>query len=314
VGSPNSTRPDAVVLHIDDAGGPKYAGEIVAAQLEAERGTAPAITIAARPGAPDVFQRVVSGKSDFGVASGVDYLTAFAKGAPIVAFGAGLVESPVAFFVRENSNIHSPRDFVGKRVVRRPGSEAAIVYDAVLENLGISRSQVKEVADGDADALAAREIDVLPGTLGRDDDNLRQKGIAYTALLPGDYGIHVPGTVYFAKPETLRDHPSLVQGVLQAMIAGWNAVYADAGKSIPVIASATGLPPEQVRFALNAQQAAVRPVSRRAGEFDNLQWEQLRIILLSERMIKESVDMRGAVNYEFLREAYRKPVSFGNKE
>jgi len=303
-----------VVIDVDDARSPRYAGEIVAAQEQADRGYLPAMTIAARSGGPDVFERVLGGKTDIGAASGIDFLTAVSRGAHLVAFGAGLVESPVAFFVREDSNIHSPRDFVGKRVVRRPGGESAIIYDAVLENLGLSRSQVNELPDGDADALADGTIDVLPGTLGRDDSILQQKGIAYTAILPGDYGIHVPGTVYFAKPETLRDRPSLVQAVLRAMIAGWNAVYADTGKSVPIIAAATGLSPEQVRAALGAQQAAVRPVSRRVGEFDNLQWEQLRIILLGERLIKETADVSRAVSYDFLREAYRKPVSFGNNE
>ena len=79
-----------------------------------------------------------------------------------------------------------------------------------------------------------------------------------------------------------------------------------------VISAATGLANDQVRFALDAQRDLVRPVARRVGEFDEFQWKQLRIILLNERMIRETANMPNAIDYSFLREAYRKPFSFGN--
>jgi ABC-type nitrate/sulfonate/bicarbonate transport system substrate-binding protein len=216
-------------------------------------------------------------------------------------------------YVLENSKIHTPQDFIGKRLGRQAGKDTAIIYDAVLENLGLSRSQVQEVSVGaDMNALANGTIDVLPGYVGNEGYLLRQKGVTYNMILPGDYGIHVPGTVYFARPETLRERPSVAQQFLRAAIAGWNLVYTDYSKSAPAISAVTGLANDQVRFALDAQRDLVRPVARRVGEFDEFQWKQLRIILLNERMIRETANMPNAVDYGFLREAYRKSISFGN--
>jgi ABC-type nitrate/sulfonate/bicarbonate transport system substrate-binding protein len=311
--SATSLKSETAVLLIEGPLGPQYGGEIMAMHDQPSGRLRLRFQFKPLPPGSDVIQAIVAGKGDFGMATGIEFLTAASKGAPIVALGAGLLESPAAFYVLENSKIHTPRDFIGKRVGRQAGKDTAIIYDAVLENLGLSRSQVQEVpVEADANALVGGKVDVLTGYVGNAGYLLRQKGVAYNMILPGDYGIHVPGTVYFARAETLRERPSAAQQFLRAAIGGWNAVYSDYSKSIPVISAATGLANDQVRFALDAQRDLVRPVARRVGEFDEFQWKQLRIILLNERMIRETANMPNAIDYSFLREAYRKPFSFGN--
>jgi ABC-type nitrate/sulfonate/bicarbonate transport system substrate-binding protein len=311
--SATPSKSETAVLLVEGPLGPQYGGEIFAMHAQPSGRSQMRFELKPLPPGSDVIQAVVGGKGDFGLATGIEFLTAASKGAPIVAIGAGLLESPVAFYVLENSKIHTPRDFIGKRVGRQAGNDTAIIYDAVLENLGLSRSQVQEVpVEDDVNALVGGKVDVLPGYVGNEGYLLRQKGVAYNMIVPADYGIHVPGTVYFARAETLRERPSTAQEFLGAAIAGWNAVYSDYSKSIPSIATATGISPDRVRFAVDAQRDRVRPVARRVGEFDEFQWKQLRIILLNERMIRETANMPNAVDYSFLREAYRKPISFGN--
>jgi hypothetical protein len=156
-------------------------------------------------------------------------------------------------------------------------------------------------------------VDVIPGRIGQEGFLLRQKGVPYTMIRVSDYGIHVPDTIYFTTEKFALDHPSVVQCVVQAIIAGWTMVYADTAKSIPLIVSAgKGLTPEQVQFELTAQRDFVMPLSRRVAEFDEQQWKQLRAILTSARLMDGSLDLARAVNYDILREAYRKPISFGN--
>jgi ABC-type nitrate/sulfonate/bicarbonate transport system substrate-binding protein len=306
-------KSETAVLLVEGPLGPQYGGEIMAMHEQPSGRPRLRFELRPLPAGSDVIQAVVAGKGDFGMATGIEFLTAASKGAPIVAIGAGLLESPVAFYVLETSKIHTPQDFIGKRVGRQAGTDTAIIYDAVLENLGISRSQIREVpVDSDVSALANGKVDVLPGYVGNEGYRLRQKGVAYNMIPPGDYGIHVPGTVYFARMETLRERPSVAQEFLRAAIAGWNTVYSDYSKSVPFIAAAAGISSEQARFAIDAQRDLVRPVARRVGEFDEFQWKQLRIILLNERMIRETSSMPNAIDYSFLREAYRKPFSFGN--
>jgi hypothetical protein len=54
---------------------------------------------------------------------------------------------------------------------------------------------------------------------------------------------------------------------------------------------------------------SVVPDQRRIAEFDDLQWRQLLASLIGEGLVKPSADLYGAVDYRFLREAYRTPIS-----
>jgi hypothetical protein len=61
-----------------------------------------------------------------------------------------------------------------------------------------------------------------------------------------------------------------------------------------------------------ARRDCVMPLGRRVTEFDEQQWKQLRAILTSARLMDGSLDLARPVNYDILKEAYRKPISFGN--
>jgi ABC-type nitrate/sulfonate/bicarbonate transport system substrate-binding protein len=309
--------PTKISLRLSGPIDAQHAGEIIAVKdgLFERAG----LHVELKPAAKDFdpVESVAKGTDTFGVASGIAFLEARGKGMPIVAFGAEYLDSPVVFYVLDTSGIHSPADFKNKRVVRRSGTDAAILYDALLESLGISRSNVREIGNHlDIDALINHDVDVLPGTVGKEGYVLQQKRIPYDVIRPGDYGIHIPGTVYFTSEKVARDFPSIVQRFLNTVIAGWNEVNADEAKSIPLIVAATGngITPEQVLFELNAQRDYIRPVARRVAEFDDIQWTQLSNILKSERLIPDSIDISTAVNYNFLREAYRKSIYFGNKK
>lgn len=304
----------SVSLRLNGSFAPKYAGEMVAARtgLFDREG----LQIELKPGGngADSISSVASGADTFGVARGIDFLVARAKGAPIVAFAAGYLESDVVFYVLERSGIHTVQDFIGKRVGYQPGQDTAIIYDALLANLGIGRSKIREIITGtDIAALLNNDVDIWPGHVAEEAYILKQKGIDFNVVRPLNFGIHVPGTVYFTTEKIIRDHPSLVQKFLRAVIAGWTLTYADYSKSVPLISAydEKALTPERVRFALGEQRDFVFPLGRRFAEFDDRQWKLLRIILLNERLIDDSVDMSKAVTYEFLREAYRKSIQFG---
>jgi hypothetical protein len=73
------------------------------------------------------------------------------------------------------------------------------------------------------------------------------------------------------------------------------------------------LTPDYIRFFLERQREYLRPAGARLGEFNDPQWRSLQDILLAQRALERPVDLAKSVNYDFLRDAYRKPLSFGNK-
>jgi NitT/TauT family transport system substrate-binding protein len=313
-GSEAPAKPTSVTLRLNGAFSAKFAGEIVAARTKLFERNGIKVELKESDGGIDSIASVVSGADTVGVIDSIGFLMARSKGQPIVAFAAGFLESSIVFYSLEKSGIRAPQDFIGKRVGRRADTDSAIIYDALLKNTGLSRSQIRENAtETDFEALLNDRVDVIPGHVGQEGFLLRQKGVPYTVIRVSDYGIHVPDTVYFTTEKFALDRPSVVQRVLQAIIAGWTMVYADTARSIPlIVAAGKGLTPEQVQLELAAQRDFVMPLSRRIAEYDEQQWKQLRAILTSARLMDGSVDLARAVNYDILKEAYRKPISFGN--
>jgi ABC-type nitrate/sulfonate/bicarbonate transport system substrate-binding protein len=308
-------HPTAISFRLNGSFGSKFAGEIVAARADLFEHERLHVELKQGSNEYDPITSVVNGVDTFGVIDSVNFLVARSKGQPVVAFAAGYLETSVVFYALEKSGIQTLADFIGKRVVRDAAAETAIIYDATLINAGIRRNSTLEtVTKTPLAALVNDEVDVIPGHVGKEAFVLHQKGISYNVIRVSDYGIHVPGTVYFTTENFLREHPSIVQAFLRAIIAGWNLTYADTSKSVPLLVS-TGdknLTPEQVEFELAAQRNIVKPPGRRVTEFDDLQWKQLRLILSNARLIDGSANLSAAVDYDILKEAYRKPISFGN--
>jgi ABC-type nitrate/sulfonate/bicarbonate transport system substrate-binding protein len=256
---------------------------------------------------------VADGSDTFGLTRADTFLLARAKGAKIVAFAAGYTDSPIVFYALKQSGIRAPQDFAGRRIGYRAGDDSALVYDALVAQLGLPQSAITQVpVAGDVSALLRGDVDVWPGHVGIDDYALHEKDIDYNAINPANYGVHLMGSVFFASEQTIARHPELVRRFVNGMIAGWSKVYGEALTSVPMIVSyETQLTPEYVRFALDRQSEYVRSLAVRFGEFTDDQWRSLQTLLISERRLDGTVDLRAAVNYEFLRDAYRKSLTFG---
>lgn len=248
----------------------------------------------------------------FGLAATADFIAARDKGLPVVAIGAGFLESPVVFYTLAGAEISGPPDFSGKRIHLGAWPDAAPVYRFLFRGRGLSRDQIREVPAASIEALAAGEVDIWAGHVGKEAYRLQQRSVAYRVVRPTDFGLHVPGSVYFTTERAIRDYPNTVDRFLRGVIAGWTAVYADPDAAAARVARLRQRPEEEPRvaFEIREQRDYVRPSARRFAEYDDRQWKQLRDMLIAERTIDDSFDFSVAVNYTMLREAYRRPLSF----
>jgi NitT/TauT family transport system substrate-binding protein len=304
----------AVSLRLMSAFGPASAGEMLAARAGLFERENLHVELRAGGDAGDPIVLVGRGTDMFGVARADSFLRARGKGAPIVAFAAGYIESPAVFYVLRKSGQRTPQDFIGRRVGRRGGDDTALSYTAMVERVGLPRSRISEVpVEADLSMLLRGDIDVWPGHIGEEDYALSKKNVEYTVINPGGYGIHLPGTVYFTSERTIAEQPQVVQKFLNGVIAGWQLTYADYSTSVPLISAfdEKRLTADYVRFGLEHQREYMRPLGMRFGEFNEGLWRSLEDILLSQRLLDRRVDMAAALSYDFLRDAYRRPLSFG---
>jgi ABC-type nitrate/sulfonate/bicarbonate transport system substrate-binding protein len=294
--------------------GPAFAGEMVATRAGLFEREDLHIDLRAGRDAINPIASVVDGSDTFGVTRADSFLLARGKGARIVAFAAGFIESPAVFYALKKSGVRAPWDFAGHRIGRRVGDDTSIVYDALIEKLGLPRSRITEVpVAGDLSMLLRGDVDVWPGHVGDEDYTLNRQGVDHLVIDPASYGVHLSGSVYFTSDRMITAQPQLVRRFLTGIIAGWDMVYQDYAISVPMVASfdQKRLTPDYVRFALDRQREYLRPIAVRYGEFTEDQWRALQSTLLTQRLLDRTVDLPEAVTYEFLHDAYRKPYTFG---
>jgi NitT/TauT family transport system substrate-binding protein len=289
---------------------PGFAGEMVAARSHFF--TDSGLELELKPGGfeADPIKLVASGSDTFGVAGADSFLLARAKGVPIVAFAAGYLQTPVVFYVHENSGIKSPADFAGKKVGYQAGQDTATVYETLLKKIGISRSLIKEIpVKYDFTPFLTGRVDVWPGYAATQSYILQRQKVPYNVIRPGQYGLAYLGTVYFTSERFLSEHPEIVQAFVDGLIRGWEYTYAHEDSAIPLIASydSTNLTPDLIRFNLDRQKEFIHPSGTQYCAFDQTSWTSLDQSLVEVNLLTAQVDLGPAITMKFLDTHYRRP-------
>ncbi len=173
-------------------------------------------------------EKVLSNKAQYGVGDS-EILLDYANGKPLVVLGAIFQHSPYILLSLKDSNIQSPSDLVGKRVMVGE-NQGAEEFKAMIQNEGIALKQVKlltqswqlqDLIDGKVDAISAY-FSVEPNLL-------RAQGIQPNILHSANYGIDFYGDTLFTSLNELEQNPARVAAFLKASLKGW--AYALAHKT-----------------------------------------------------------------------------------
>ncbi|QAU50395.1 ABC transporter substrate-binding protein [Bradyrhizobium guangzhouense] len=303
--APTAPKAAQVKLLLDGRYGARFAGELCASR---QQYLSSRVELAAQPEDPDFVQSVAR-QHAIGVTSGQKFLLATWRGVPVTAFAASFLDTSVAIFTLESSGLRRPADLVGKRVGYRRASEGEVVFDAMMAQLGLPRSQITKVPERDSfEALRAGEVDAIVAGIDRQPDPSSPSFVRLSVIKPQDYGIHVPGLVYFASNDLIHDEPSVIADALQGLIRGWQFAYADYAQSVPVLVGAdpARLKSERLRFELQQLRALVLPTGGRIADYDESRWRTLRDILIFAKLGEEDVPIAQTVNYQFIRDVYRR--------
>ena len=308
--APTAMNASTVKFLLDGHYGAQFAGELSAFK----KGYLPArIVLVEQSDAAD-FVQTVARQHAIGVTSGQKFLLATWQGVPVTAFAASFLDTSVAVFTLESSGLRRPADLVGKRLGYRRASEGDVIFDAMMAQLGLPRSQITKVSDrDDFSALRAGEVDAIVTSLDAQPDPSAGDFVKLNVIKPQDYGIHVPGKVYFASNDLIHDQPSVIADALQGLIQGWQFAYSDYAQSVPIITALdpTRLKSGRVTFELEQQRGLVIPTGGRIADYDESRWRTLRDILIFAKLGEEEVPLAQTVNYQFLRDVYRRAPDLG---
>lgn len=254
------------------------------------------------PGVPAI-PSVLSGEVDFGVAGADDVLVAISEGKPVKALAVIYQSSPVVYFALAESGINSPQDFIGKKVGLRKDTGTYYTYVAMMNNLGIDRSQVVEV---DASTFAVTpliegETDVWPGFRINEPKVVERMGYEVNLIRPEDFGVDIYADVLVTKQETINNNPELVQAFVEATLAGWEWALNNQNEAVDITMQyAEDTTREHQEDMLSASGPLIKPsLATYVGQMNFVKWNTTYEVLKQNNVITTDINVREAYTTRF---------------
>jgi NitT/TauT family transport system substrate-binding protein len=248
--------------------------------------------------------KVLAGENDFGIAAAEEIVIARSEGKPVRALAVIFRISADVLLVTPELGIQSPYDFVGQKVALSPGGPT-IIYTAMMEQLGIDRSQIEEIAVTTWDLWECWEVaPVCPNYATNGPVILDLSGEDYTLIWPSDYGISWYGDVLFTTDQMIAEQPEVVERFVRTTLRGWQAAIED----LELAVSATLTYDDQLdenfqRQAMLASVPLIDTGDTLIGTMDGSVWQSIQDTLLEQGLISSPVDLDTLYTNEYVEKA-----------
>lgn len=278
-----------------------YAGELVA-MYETDSINGLDLEVKAGSDQLDPIKLVLSGESQFGVASADRIIQSNEQGADLVVIGVANYKSPTCYLSRKEKNITNVKDFEGKKIGILTGTNTEVIYRILVKKNNLDKSKLKEVeAPFDLGTFVSGAYDVRPAFVYDEPVSLDQQNISYNILKPEDYGVNFLGTVYFCKRSLIEKNPELVKAFVQSIKQGWTKAFQNPNYAIELL----------YKFDSNIDKVREKKSLAKAleyfkGENDSLlyasqkTWESMANDLKEMGFVKD-FNYEKTVNYNFLK-------------
>lgn len=242
----------------------------------------------------DFLGAVASGEAAFGTAEAYILMDAIAAGAPLVAIGAVLQESPAGYIYLADGPISGPADMAGRRVGVHAYAEGLLPFFAAQAGLAPEKVTAVKVQHG-IEALLEGRVDLHQGYAT--DEMLRLQGMTerpVDILLFERMGLPMYSMVIYTSRAFLDTHPEVVDAFLTASAEGW--ARAMHSPEVAALIVNERFPSDDVDDAMVARQARAlsRFVIPEAGPILSMtqkKWAAMQRAYLSSGMLAQPVDL-----------------------
>ncbi len=278
-----------------------YAGELVA-MYESDSVNGLDLEVKAGSDQLDPIKLVLSGESQFGVASADRIIQSNEQGADLVVIGVANYKSPTCYLSKKEKNINTIKDFEGKKVGVLTGTNTEVIYRILIKKNSLDKTKLKEVeAPFDLGTFVNGAYDIRPAFVYDEPVSLDQQNIPYNLLKPEDYGVNFLGTVYFCKRGLIEKNPELVKAFVQSIKQGWQKTFQNPNHAIELL----------YKYDSNIdkgreEKSLAKALEYFKGENDSLlyasqkTWESMANDLKEMGFVKD-FNFEKTVNYKFLK-------------
>jgi NitT/TauT family transport system substrate-binding protein len=256
----------------------------------------------------DHVGELLNGNADIALMSGDRLLVERANGAPLVAIGAVYQRSPIAFISLADASITSPQDFMGAKVqVDAVSGSTGIAYIAMMEELGIDRSQINEVPREDFSntPLTSGQVDVISAFVNNQPVQLEGEGYDLNIILASDYGIDIYPNVIVTTEAYLNSHRDVLVRFMRATAQGLSDAIAN-----PQHAAEVTLAVDPSLNLASETESMLRALplldipGNNPGSMTDASWERAYEILSEQGLLGDGFDVRDVYTLDILNEVY----------
>ena len=292
---------DEVVLHLKWTHQFQFAGFYAALEKGFYEQAGLDVTITEGGPGVDFIEEVVSGKAQYGVEL-PDLLLRRAKGVPVVVLACIYQHSPLALVSLAESNIHTPKDLIGRKVML---TATDVDLRAMITLKGVDLDAIEIIEHTfRTDDLTEGRIDARSMYVTDIDALLTSRGIACNTMVPYSYGVDFYGDCLFTAENEINQHPERVKAFRAASLKGWEYAMDHPEELAELIHHKYA--PQHSFESLLAEAKQMNPLLLHrvveVGHINPRRWEDIRKTFVELGMLDPEFSLEG-----FLYDPYAEP-------
>lgn len=248
----------------------------------------------------DAMSDVLEGRADFGV-SDSSIIVKRLNGEPLVIASTIFQTSPLVFISMEQSNITSPYDLLGKKIMfQRSVDDASL--QALLQMFGVSEEKYDFLPHNFDDwTINKGTADVMSAYSSDQPFKYAEKGIKIDILDPASYGIDFYGDLLFTTEERINQDIDGVKRFVEATRKGWQYAL-DNQREVSELIISKYNSELSLQNLLNEAQATERLVKSRLTPIGNVfpeRFQRITEIYRQLHMVPDHVDISGLLLQDY---------------
>ena len=241
-------------------------------------------------------KEVLQGHAQYGVANS-ELLLERLRGAPLVALAAIYQHSASVLLARKDTEILSPDDLIGKKVMML-GQYVDADFIAMFsnENLNIndihiipSSFQIQDLIDG--------KVDAFNSYISNEPYYLKQQGVEFTTVNPRNYGIDFYSDILFTTEDEIRYHPERVKAFRQASLEGWYYAMNHPQEIIDLLLNKYKVTKSRghLEFEAEAMHSLILPDLMELGHMNPWRWRHMAEMFVKAGMVENDHWLQGFI-------------------
>jgi polar amino acid transport system substrate-binding protein/two-component system sensor histidine kinase EvgS len=236
------------------------------------------------------IDQVVNGEANYGV-SDSSLAVSYVLGKPVVLIAQIFQHSPLVLISHKDSNIHTPYDLVGKKVMYSYKSTGSIPFQALILNTVGSFDNIKTLQFTSYKDFIDRKVDVTSAYSTSQPYWLKKQGIEVNIIDPKSYGVDFYGDNFFTSKDELELHPIRVQKMKRATLKGWKYALEHKDEIIDLIIKkyAPNKDKDTLEFEANGINGMINPDLIDIGYIDKNRYKHVLKIYHKLGVLKSSL-------------------------